>query len=39
MSGLEMQTELTKRGVILPIIFITGHGDVEMSVRPSKMVR
>ena len=36
MSGLEMQTELTKRGVILPIIFITGHGDVEMSVKAIK---
>ncbi|HLA84672.1 MAG TPA: response regulator [Thermoguttaceae bacterium] len=27
MSGLELQRELTKSGVSLPIIFITGHGD------------
>lgn len=32
-SGLELQQELKKRGVHTPIIFITGHGDVPMSVR------
>jgi len=32
-SGLEFQTELTKGGISLPIIFITGHGDIPMSVR------
>ncbi len=36
MSGLELQTELTSRGVDLPIIFITGHGDVQMSVKAIK---
>ena len=36
MSGLELQTELTSRGVDLPIIFITGHGDVQMSVKAVK---
>jgi RNA polymerase sigma factor (sigma-70 family) len=36
MSGLELQTELTRRGVILPIIFMTGHGDVQMSVQAIK---
>jgi len=36
MSGLELQAELTRRGVELPIIFITGHGDVRMSVKAVK---
>jgi RNA polymerase sigma factor (sigma-70 family) len=36
MSGLELQTELAKRGIDLPIIFITGHGDVQMSVKAVK---
>lgn len=36
MSGLTFQEELTKAGVGLPIIFITGHGDVPMTVRAMK---
>ncbi len=32
MSGLELQDELNLRGAIIPIIFITGHGDVPMAV-------
>lgn len=32
MSGLELQDELNERHSILPIIFITGHGDVPMAV-------
>ena len=36
MSGLELQAELTSRGMELPIIFITGHGDVRMSVKAIK---
>jgi FixJ family two-component response regulator len=36
MSGLAFQQELTKAGVTLPIIFITGHADVPMSVRAMK---
>lgn len=32
MSGLDLQKELKKRHSILPIIFITGHGDVPMAV-------
>ncbi len=32
MSGLELQRQLNLRGAILPIIFITGHGDVRMAV-------
>jgi FixJ family two-component response regulator len=36
MSGLAFQQELKKAGVALPIIFITGHGDVPMTVRAMK---
>ena len=36
MSGLAFQQELAKAGIALPIIFITGHGDVPMSVRAMK---
>ena len=36
MSGLAFQQELAKAGVALPVIFITGHGDVPMSVRAMK---
>ena len=32
MTGLELQQELNRRGRALPIIFITGHGDVPMAV-------
>ncbi len=35
-SGLDFQAELTKAKVRLPLIFITGHGDVRMSVRAMK---
>lgn len=35
-SGLDFQRQLTKAGVSLPIIFITGHGDVPMSVQAMK---
>jgi FixJ family two-component response regulator len=36
MSGLAFQQELAKLGVALPVIFITGHGDIAMSVRAMK---
>ena len=36
MSGLDFQSALAKAGVALPIIFITGHGDVPMSVQAIK---
>jgi FixJ family two-component response regulator len=36
MSGLDFQQELAQAGVQLPIIFITGHGDVPMSVQAMK---
>jgi FixJ family two-component response regulator len=32
MSGLALQDELIRQGTLIPIIFITGHGDVEMAV-------
>jgi FixJ family two-component response regulator len=36
MSGLTFHQELVKEGVTLPVIFITGHGDIPMSVRAMK---
>ncbi|HVY22726.1 MAG TPA: response regulator transcription factor [Steroidobacteraceae bacterium] len=36
MSGLELQRELHKRGYHLPVIFVTGHGDVPMAVDAMK---
>ena len=35
-SGLAFQEELVKAGIALPVIFITGHGDIPMSVRAMK---
>jgi two-component system, LuxR family, response regulator FixJ len=32
MSGLELQQLLNMRGAIIPVIFITGHGDIPMAV-------
>jgi FixJ family two-component response regulator len=36
MSGLELQTELNRRGSTLPIIFLTGHGDIPLTVNAIK---
>jgi FixJ family two-component response regulator len=36
LSGLELQRELTDGGNLIPIIFITGHGDIPMTVRAMK---
>ena len=36
MSGLTFHKELAKEGLALPVIFITGHGDIPMSVRAMK---
>ena len=35
-SGLDFQRELAQTGVHLPVVFITGHGDIPMSVRAIK---
>jgi FixJ family two-component response regulator len=36
LSGLDLQSELSHAGIYLPIIFITGHGDVPTTVRAMK---
>ena len=36
LNGLELQNRLQERGIILPIIFLTGHGDIPTSVRAIK---
>ena len=36
LSGLDLQRELAKADVQIPIIFLTGHGDIPMSVRAIK---
>jgi len=35
-SGLDLQTELVKSGFEIPIVFLTGHGDIPMSVQAMK---
>jgi two-component system, LuxR family, response regulator FixJ len=32
MSGMELQLELNRLGAVIPVVFITGHGDVPMAV-------
>jgi FixJ family two-component response regulator len=36
MSGLEVQQQLNRSGALLPVIFITGHGDIPMAVQAMK---
>ena len=36
LSGLDFQAELTKADVRIPIVFMTGHGDIPMTVRAMK---
>ena len=36
LSGLDLQAELAKSGIEVPIIFLTGHGDIPKSVRAMK---
>jgi FixJ family two-component response regulator len=36
LSGLDFQTELAKANVRMPVIFMTGHGDIPMTVRAMK---
>ena len=35
-SGLDIQSELIKANILIPIIFMTGHGDIPMSVKAMK---
>jgi FixJ family two-component response regulator len=35
-SGLDFQRKLNERNIALPIVFLTGHGDIPMSVRAMK---
>jgi FixJ family two-component response regulator len=36
MNGMDFQNQLTKMGVRLPVVMMTGHGDIPMSVRAMK---
>jgi len=36
LSGLDLQRELAKRDIEIPIVFLTGHGDIPMTVRAMK---
>ena len=36
LNGLELQQRLTRSGVLVPIVFLTGHGDIPMSVQAIK---
>jgi FixJ family two-component response regulator len=36
LSGLDLQKRMTEAGMEIPIIFITGHGDIPMTVRAMK---
>jgi len=36
LSGLDLQREISARSISFPIIFITGHGDIPMSVQAMK---
>ena len=36
MDGLEVQAELVRRGIALPVVIVTGHGDIAIAVRAMK---
>jgi len=36
-NGLDLQRELKKAGIEIPIVFLTGHGDIPMTVRAMKL--
>jgi FixJ family two-component response regulator len=36
LNGMELQSQLSRRGLLLPIIFLSAHGDIPMSVRAIK---
>ena len=35
-DGMRLQEQITQRGMVLPVIFLTGHGDIPTSVRAIK---
>ena len=37
LGGMELQQRLTRQGILIPIISLTGHGDIPMSVRAIKV--
>jgi len=39
MSGLDFQRQLAEAGVQIPVIFVTGHGDIPMTVKAMKSGR
>ena len=39
LSGLDFQAELAKANILIPVIFMTGHGDIPMSVQAMKAAR
>ena len=39
MTGLELQEEMIRRGITLPIVFLSAHGDLDMAVDASKNCR
>lgn len=36
MDGLELQAEIARRGIALPVVFLTGHGDIPATVQAIK---
>lgn len=36
MDGMQLQEEMSRRGILLPVIFLSGHGNIPMSVRAIK---
>src|SRR5262245_37189974 len=36
LSGIDLQSELLRRGIDVPIVFVSGHADVSLSVRALK---
>ena len=36
LSGLDLQREMVEKGIHIPVVFITGHGDIPMSVQAMK---
>ena len=37
MTGLELQQQLNLRGIVIPVIFVTGHGDIPMVIESMRL--